>query len=177
AHAASPTGPLSAPRFDDAAPVPDDVFAAIFSPQAGAPRIAPRATAAATGPRAVVAGGISAERASAATLIDVPSVALADRIARSAPSAPGAGLSASLSSSPIAPALLSLLALPAAAAFDTRALFTRGVALSYLQGALAPAMQFAPAAIAAALAASQRAGGPGLELASTPFGVDALISR
>jgi hypothetical protein len=124
----APSEPIR--RFDDAEETPDDVFAAIAQAasrgrgRGGVPSH-PAATAAAA---AVAAPTQGAERQTHA-----------DLVAHSAPSAPGAGLSAQLASSPFAPALRHVLPLPAAASFDVRSLFGAGLGATYLAGLLGSA--------------------------------------
>ena len=116
-------------RFDDDAETPDDVFAAI-SAAATRGRGAPRRAEPAARPAVAAAPVAIAERASAA-----------DLIAHAAPGAPGAGLSAQLASSPFAPVLRHVLALPSAASFDVRSLFGADLGVAYLAGLIGPGVQ------------------------------------
>ncbi len=116
----SPTAP-QVERYDDDAATPDDVFVAIS--QSAARRRAPAPA---------VAPAVAAR-------IELTHPTYIDGLAHAAPSAPGAGLSASLSASPFASALQHVLPLAAARSFDVRALFGGELAASYLAGLLAPA--------------------------------------
>jgi hypothetical protein len=124
--------PADAPiqRFADDAETPDEVFAAISQ---AATRSRPDARAAKV---AGIAPTPALDPASAPT--SAPRDTFADFVAASSPAAPGAGLSAQLASSPFAPALHHLLALPAMPSFDVRSLFGSGLAASYLAGLIAP---------------------------------------
>jgi len=118
-----PTSSLPpAERFDDSAETPDDVFLQI-------------AAAAASKRASSAAPAVSAKETATA---DGERYTLADAVAHAAPSAPGAGLSAQLASSPFASALRHVLPLPAAASFDVRSLFGAGLSATYLAGLLAP---------------------------------------
>ncbi len=135
-----PPGAPSLRRFDDDAETPDDVFAAI-SAAAARDRAAPRTAAAATSIAAQAqAAQAQAAQAQAAQAQAAPSdrSTLADLVAHSAPSAPGAGLSAQLSSSPFAPALRHLLPVASSASFDVRSLFGAGLGATYLAGLIGP---------------------------------------
>ncbi|HET7502467.1 MAG TPA: hypothetical protein VFK02_15715 [Kofleriaceae bacterium] len=131
-------------RFADDEETPDDVFAAISQAAArgrgrgparpGAPDAAsarPATPGGATQVGRPVAGAPGAPAGERQTY--------ADLVAHSAPSAPGAGMSAHLASSPFAPALRHMLPLPAAASFDVRALFGAGLGATYLAGLLGAA--------------------------------------
>ena len=111
-----------AERFDDSAETPDDVFLQIAAAAASK-----RASAASPAVSAKETATVEGER-----------YTLADAVAHAAPSAPGAGLSAQLASSPFASALRHVLPLPAAASFDIRSLFGAGLSATYLAGLLAP---------------------------------------
>ncbi|HEU4726299.1 MAG TPA: hypothetical protein VFT22_00350 [Kofleriaceae bacterium] len=131
-------------RFDDAEETPDDVFAAIAQAASrGRGRAAAPAPARArdAAPDANEATGPAGRPGSLAAATGGPGQVerqtYADLVAHSAPSAPGAGLSAQLASSPVAPALRHVLPMPAAASFDVRSLFGPGLAASYLAGLLA----------------------------------------
>jgi hypothetical protein len=125
---AQPSQPVT--RFADDAETPDDVFAAIAS-AANRARTTSAATASSTAFNAPSAA------ASAAPAMTFDRETLADLVAQSAPSAPGAGLSAGLASSPFAPALRHVLPLGTAPTFDVRALFGSGLGATYLAGLLA----------------------------------------
>jgi hypothetical protein len=114
-------------RFDDAAETPDDVFAAIAA-AASRGRVAASRPAAAAPPAPPAPPAQAADRQT-----------LADLVAHAAPTAPGAGLSAQLASSPFAPALRHLLPLPSAASFDVRSLFGAGLGATYLAGLIGAA--------------------------------------
>jgi hypothetical protein len=138
----------AAPRFADGESVPDDVFAAIFAPQAGRRPAAPSAAIA----------GATARTALTTTSVDVASFSLVDRLSTAAPASPDAGLFAGLASSPMAPALAPLLALPSAPSFDPRALYADRLAASFLNGVVAP--QALSTSAPATLAAAMAPGGP-----------------
>ena len=116
-------------RFDDEAETPDDVFAAIAA-AASRGRASALRTPAASAP-SPDAAPVAAQAA------DRP--VLADLVAHSVPSAPGAGLSAQLASSPFAPALRHVLSLPSVASFDVRALFGAALGVTYLAGLIGQA--------------------------------------
>lgn len=120
-------------RFDDDAETPDDVFAAISQAatrgRAARPVTSMTPTAAAAASPAPVA----------APMPQVQRTTVADLVAHAAPSAPGAGLSAQLASSPFAPALRHVLPLASAQSFDVRALFGAGLGATYLAGLIGPA--------------------------------------
>ena len=125
-------------RFDDDAETPDDVFAAISASAARNRSAASRAQAA---PGSIVAQAHAAAQATQAAQAQAPAFdrsTLADLVAHSAPSAPGAGLSAQLSSSPFAPALRHILPFASSASFDVRALFGAGLGATYLAGLIGP---------------------------------------
>ena len=127
-------------RFDDDAETPDDVFVAI-SASAARNRSAPSRPAAPGSIAAQAQAQAQAVQAQAAQA-QLPAFdrsTLADLVAHSAPSAPGAGLSAQLSSSPFAPALRHLLPIASSASFDVRALFGAGLGATYLAGLIGPA--------------------------------------
>jgi trimeric autotransporter adhesin len=119
-------------RFDDEAETPDDVFAAIAA-AASRGRVSPRTEAAAVAAASAPAPAPAQQAAARATL--------ADLVAHSAPPAPGAGMSAQLASSPFAPALRHVLALPSAATFDVRSLFGSALGATYLAGLLGTTSQ------------------------------------
>ena len=121
-------------RYDDEGETPDDVFAAI-SAAASRGRTAPRPAAATWATPS--AAQPAAPAALAASTADRP--VLADLVAHAAPSAPGAGLSAQLASSPFAPALRHVLSLPSAVSFDVRSLFGAGLGATYLAGLIGQA--------------------------------------
>ncbi len=102
-------------RFADDAETPDEVFTAIARSRASAVAPAPQPAPAAP----------ASERET-----------LADVLAHSAPTAPGAGLSAQLASSPFAPALRHVMPVGSAPTFDVRALFGSGIGATYLAGLL-----------------------------------------
>ncbi|MEZ4358671.1 MAG: hypothetical protein R3B48_00710 [Kofleriaceae bacterium] len=142
----APTPVAAPPRFADDEVVPDEIFAAIA---AGALHRPPAAVTAAGS--AVAAPGAPAAQASAAAPRRRASAA--DLAAVTAPSAPAdAGLSASLASSPIAPALGHVLSLPRAVVFDPRALDGASLASAFLSGAIQAPMvaqrSFSPSAMA-----------------------------
>ena len=110
-------------RFDDSAETPDDVFAQI---SAAATRSRKPAVAASTQPTP----------AQPATTFADQRPTYADHVAHAVPAAPHAGLAAQLASSPFAPALRHVLALPSAQAFDVRSLFGGGLSATYLAGLL-----------------------------------------
>ncbi len=114
-------------RFADDEATPDEVLAAI----ARAAR--PRAPASAQMPTIAPAPAAVSSVPEAAAPAPVRPT-MADQIARSAPTAPDAGLYAGLASSPMAPALAGILPLPAAPVFDPRALFGGGMISAYLGG-------------------------------------------
>ncbi len=124
-------------RIADDAETPDDMFASIAQ-AAGRTRVPPRPAAAKPfAPTQTQTPRIDAPAADRATH--------ADAIARTVPSAPGAGLSAQLASSPFAPALRHVLPIGSAPSFDVRALFGGELSASYLTGFLAPATEVAAA--------------------------------
>ncbi len=118
-------------RYDDSAETPDDVFLQIAA-------AAGRKRASAVGSAAAPQQPVSAPQEMAQIAADYERYTRADAIAHAAPSAPGAGLSAQLASSPFAAALRHVLPLPAAASFDVRSLFGSGLSATYLAGLLAP---------------------------------------
>lgn len=122
-------------RYDDEAETPDSVFAQIAAAAAGVRTrdVAPPAA----GARAVAPQAAQP----AAELPATARMSTADAIAHAAPSAPGAGLSATLSASPFAPSLRHLLPMPSSATFDVRALFGTGLSATYLAGLLAPSAE------------------------------------
>ncbi|MCW5809295.1 MAG: hypothetical protein KIT31_43480, partial [Deltaproteobacteria bacterium] len=144
-------------RVDDNDATPDDVFTAIAS-------------------------GVARERTIAAAPTARPPVVetyrdretAADAIARTAPVAPGAGLSPGLASSPFAPALRHVLPLPAAPTFDVRALFGDRLSATYLAGLLAPeAHEVAAAPGASAWTPAMLRG---LDLDVPAFGAEAPVA-
>jgi hypothetical protein len=178
--AAAPVMPVAAPmtrpdgrpaplRIDDGEAVPDAVFAAI-----AAAAVAPPSRAAASTPTARAAeGAVQRSDASAPSLAVPPTVSapvdlltgagrrlsMADLVAIAAPAAPDAGLAPGLASSPMAPALASVLPLPAAPVFDPRALHGDALATAYLGGMVArSAAPIGVLAGAPSLAALARAG-------------------
>ncbi|WP_045119106.1 hypothetical protein [Haliangium ochraceum] len=186
----SPTGVTSRPatpgaalRIDDDASVSDDVFAAIAAaaadsraarrggtPQTRAGQGAP-ARSAATPPAqtdaqapAAPAEQSPAAAASVPSAAGAVSMAAVERLLAAAPSAPGAGMRVALSSSPVAPALRTLLPLPSSPGFDVRAMHASAWAETLLSapaalgsaaaGPLARAVPFAFAGLAPAAAGS-----------------------
>ncbi len=132
----APAQPVSAPqaalRIADDEATPDAVLHAIA--RAARPGVRdvrpPRAATAPTG------GEVAFTAPGAPAMVDAPALpTVADRVARAVPVAPAAGLHAQLASSPMAPALTSVLGLPAAPAFDPRALYPAGALAAYLSGA------------------------------------------
>ena len=118
---------VSAPvqRYADDDETPDSVFEQI-------------AASAASSRVPVPAAAQAAQSRSDASIADqLEQFTFADALVRGAPTAPGAGLSAQLASSPFAPALKHLLPLPASTTFDVRSLFGAGVSATYLAGLLA----------------------------------------
>jgi len=113
-------------RFADDAEVPDDMLAAIAisAARSRAAVVAPPAAPKPTLPT------VDPDRYQ-------PRDTLADLVAHGAPAAPGAGLSAQLASSPLAPALRHVLSLGIAPSFDVRALFGASLASAYLAGLIA----------------------------------------
>ncbi len=107
-------------RYDDDEATPDDVLTEIVT--SAAQHIVPSRTPRARGP--------------AAPMVRRDSVA--DVIAHTAPTAPDAGLSAQLASSPFAPAVRHVLPLAAAPVFDVRSLDGSNLSVAYLTGVLAP---------------------------------------
>ena len=148
-------------RFDDDAETPDDVLAAISM---AASRSRPT-------PVASQAAAVAAAAAAAAPTTFAARDTLADRIAYSAPSAPGAGLSAQLASSPFAPALHHLVPSGAAPTFDVRALFGEGLGATYLAGLLAASTDelSVPSATMPSWAAGFESAWAGFEPAATPL--------
>jgi hypothetical protein len=120
-----PTTAAPIQRFDDDAETPDDVFAAI---SAAAARGRTAARTPAPSPAA------AAPAAPAPAMAQVERTTLADLVAHAAPSAPGAGLSAQLASSPFAPALRHVLPFASSNSFDVRALFGANLGATYLAG-------------------------------------------
>jgi hypothetical protein len=107
-------------RYDDDEATPDDVLTEIVT--SAAQNIVPSRT-----PRG--------------RRLDAPLVrrdSVADVIAHTAPTAPDAGLSAQLASSPFAPAVRHVLPLAAAPVFDVRSLDGSNLSVAYLAGVLAP---------------------------------------
>jgi trimeric autotransporter adhesin len=133
-----PAPPAEVLRFDDEGETPDDVFAAIAAAASRGRASAARPSAPASG-AAVAASAAAAAAAPAATVPATARPMLADLVAHAAPSAPGAGLSAQLASSPFAPALRHVLTLPSAPSFDVRSLFGADLGLTYLAGLIGPA--------------------------------------
>ncbi|MBA3451596.1 MAG: hypothetical protein H0T42_00705, partial [Deltaproteobacteria bacterium] len=123
--------PQPVERYDDSAETPDDVFLQIAAAAASK-------RASAVTPVVAPASAATATATAAATTSDFERYTLADAVAHAAPSAPGAGLSAQLASSPFASALRHVLPLPAGASFDVRSLFGAGLSATYLAGLLAP---------------------------------------
>ncbi len=124
-------------RIADDAETPDDMFASIAQ-AVGRTRTPPRPAA------AKPAAPTQIQAATPAQLSDAPAAdrgTRADAIARSVPSAPGAGLSAQLASSPFAPALRHVLPIGSAPSFDVRALFGSELSASYLTGFFASATE------------------------------------
>jgi hypothetical protein len=119
-------------RFDDNEETPDDVFLAISAASS-------RSRARAASPAIVASALTAATEGAAQAQSTVDRQTYADHLAHAAPSAPGAGLSAQLASSPFAPALRHVLPLPSAASFDVRALFGSGLGATYLAGLLGSA--------------------------------------
>jgi len=128
-------------RFDDSAETPDDVFAAISAAASRGRTAAPGRTAAASSSTSAVVATSTATTAPASEqrAASPERSTLADLVAHAAPSAPGAGLSAQLASSPFAPALRHILPMPSAASFDVRSLFGAGLGATYLAGLIGPA--------------------------------------
>lgn len=122
--------PSDVVRYDDESETPDDVLAAIAAAAARGRASRPVAPAPAPAPA-------PAAPAAAATTAARP--VLADLVAHAAPSAPGAGLSAQLASSPFAPALRHVVTLPSAPSFDVRSLFGADLGATYLAGLIGPA--------------------------------------
>ncbi len=120
-----PAAPPPMQRFDDSAETPDDVFAQISA-------------AATRNRRAPTPVAPSAAPANAPVTTTEQRPTYADHVAHAVPSAPTAGLAAQLASSPFAPALRHVLALPSAQSFDVRSLFGGGLSATYLAGLLAP---------------------------------------
>ena len=152
-----PTGVL---RIDDGEAVPDSVFAALFgAPAPTAPTPSARRAVEAAAPRAPVERGpvsmVDAVRGGSRPTV-------ADLVSISAPTAPDAGLSAGLASSPMAAAMAGVIPLPQAPVFDPRALFAGGMATAYMGGltarAAAPVGVLASAPTAGALASVARFG-------------------
>ncbi|HEX3482148.1 MAG TPA: hypothetical protein VHT91_44340 [Kofleriaceae bacterium] len=129
-----PAPPAEILRFDDAGETPDDVFTAIA---AAASRGRAAARPSAPAPVAAPAAPPPAPAPAIAAPADRP--VLADLVVHAAPSAPGAGLSAQLASSPFAAALRHVLTLPSAPSFDVRSLFGADLGLTYLAGLIGPA--------------------------------------
>ena len=130
-----PAAPPPIQRFDDSAETPDDVFAQI-SAAATRNRKAPVAAQPVAAPAPIAPSPVAAPIAERTTY--------ADHVAQSVPSAPHAGLAAQLASSPFAPALRHILALPSAPSFDVRSLFGGGLSATYLAGLLAPSTSELP---------------------------------
>jgi hypothetical protein len=122
----APTQP--AVRFDDDAETPDEMFAAI-SMSVSRSRSGAFAPTVPPAPKPTLPP-VDPDRYQ-------PHDTLADLVAHASPSAPGAGLSAQLASSPFAPAMRHLLPLGVAPSFDVRALFGAGLSSTYLAGLLA----------------------------------------
>jgi trimeric autotransporter adhesin len=114
-------------RFDDNAETPDDMLAAIAMAATRSRAAWGAPTAPASTAPAPVLPAIDPDRYR-------PRDTLADLVARAAPGAPDAGLSATLASSPFASALRHVISLGAAPSFDVRALFGAGLASTYLAG-------------------------------------------
>ena len=119
---AAPASTSSAIRYDDSAETPDDVFSAISAAAA-------RTRGAATG----------VPQPDSITMAAVGRDSIADHVAHAVPSAPGAGLSAQLGSSPFAPAFRHMFPLASSPSFDVRALLGGGLGATYLAGLLSPA--------------------------------------
>jgi hypothetical protein len=165
-------------RFDDEGETPDDVLAAIALAASGVRKPTPRARRAAA--RSAAAQSLAPIESTIATGI-AASVAAglereapADSIARTAPHAPTAGLTAQLAASPFAAALQHVLPLAEVPAFDVRALFGARLAAMYLAGgfneptataAVTPGERFVPtwdpAYVAPSVGASLAAAGAG----------------
>jgi hypothetical protein len=149
APAAATPAPISAPesragqvvRYADDAETPDEVFAAIAAATMTTRAGAARTVAAPAQTAAVAAARATASAVAASQAYDPMSAAsretVADLVARAAPSAPGAGLSAGLASSPFAAALRHILPLGVAPSFDVRALFGSSLSATYLSGLIA----------------------------------------
>jgi hypothetical protein len=122
-----PAAPPPIQRFDDSAETPDDVFA----------QISAAATRNRKAPVAATASGVAPTVAPTTTApVAAERPTYADHVAHAVPSAPHAGLAAQLASSPFAPALRHVLALPSAPSFDVRSLFGGGLSATYLAGLL-----------------------------------------
>ena len=120
-------------RFDDDAETPDDMLAAIaMAATQSRAAAAPMASSAPVAPSAPTQPTIDPERYQ-------PRETVADLVAHAAPAAPGAGMSVQLASSPFAPALRHVLALPSAPSFDVRSLFGAGLSATYLAGLVSAA--------------------------------------
>ncbi|MBK7198531.1 MAG: hypothetical protein IPH80_39285 [Myxococcales bacterium] len=191
--ATRPDGRPAPLRIDDGEAVPDSVFAAIAAASVAPP---PRATTAATAPSSARATDTASPRSEAAGIsptlglaptaaptvsapVDLLSTAgrrlsMADLVAVATPAAPDAGLAPGLASSPMAPALASMLPLPAAPVFDPRALHGDALATAYLGGLVArSAAPIGVLAGAPSLAALARAGVD----APAAAGVNAWMAR
>jgi len=173
--ATRPDGRPAPLRIDDGEAVPDAVFAAIAAAAVAPPSRAATSSAAAPAARAAD-GAVQRSDASAPTApsLTVPPtvsapvdlltgagrrLSMADLVAIAAPAAPDAGLAPGLASSPMAPALASVLPLPAAPVFDPRALHGDALATAYLGGMVArSAAPIGVLAGAPSLAALARAG-------------------
>ncbi|HUJ61583.1 MAG TPA: hypothetical protein VLX92_23925, partial [Kofleriaceae bacterium] len=130
-------------RIDDDAETPDDLLAEISAAATRQHQVERAERAARKQARAAARAAAAAAQAAKAFAV-VPGIertTYADLVAQAAPSAPNAGLSAQLASSPFAPALRHVLPLAAAPSFDVRALFGDGLAQSYLAGLLASASE------------------------------------
>ncbi len=138
APASQPGAPL-VERYADDAETPDDVFLQIAA-AAATRRTAPaRGFASSSTPTSTSFAPDASTGSRVAAMAEPSRATVADMVAHGAPSAPGAGLSAQLASSPFAGALRHVLPLPAAPSFDIRALFADGLSSTYLAGLLAPA--------------------------------------
>jgi trimeric autotransporter adhesin len=145
---AAATGEKPVMRFDDEGETPDDVLSAIALAASGVRKPTSRARRAAArmaAEQSVVAAEarlVSGVAPSVATVASgfaagMEREAPADSIARMAPQAPMAGLTAQLAASPFAAVLQHVLPLAHSPVFDVRALFGARLAAMYLAGGFA----------------------------------------
>jgi len=125
---ATPAAFAKAPRIDDAAAVPDEMFEKI-----AAASVSSRTATVRAKERAV-----ERRREAARVAAQAPTPSIADQLLRAPPVAPGPGVSPGLASSPVAPALSNVIPLPASPSFDVRTMASADIAAAFLAGFIEP---------------------------------------